>query len=85
MEDQNETKSSLELSNGNTAQLASVWYNLLLSKCTVRTNNVLQAYRDTFDNDDSFLLALMNISRKEVKSFRNCGRLTADEIGRAHV
>ena len=80
MEDQNVTKSSLELSNGNTAQLASVWYNLLLSKCTVRTNNVLQAYRDTFDNDDSFLLALMNISRKEVKSFRNCGRLTADEI-----
>ena len=80
MEDQNVTKPSLELSNGNTAQLASVWYNLLLSKCSVRTKNVLQAYRDTFDNDDSYLLALMNISRKEVKSFRNCGRLTADEI-----
>lgn len=80
MEEQNVTKSSQELSNNDIAPIASVWYNMLLSKCSVRTNNVLQAYRDTFDSDDSFLLSLMNISYKEVKSFRNCGRLTADEI-----
>lgn len=80
MQDTLSTNQPVQPNNDGTAQLASAWYNMLLSKCSVRTNNVLQAYRETFDSDDSFLLALMNISCKEVKSFRNCGRLTADEI-----
>ena len=55
-------------------------YNYLLSSLSVRTVNVLNAWREQFADDISFLYNLLAASHAEIISRKNCGRKTYHEI-----
>lgn len=80
MQDTLDTTQSVQPENTDAVQLASVWYPILLSQCSVRANNVLQVYCETFSDKSTFFQSLMNLTWRDVMNFRNCGRLTAKEI-----
>lgn len=80
MQDTLDTPQSVQPENTDAVQLASVWYPILLSQCSVRANNVLQVYCETFSDKSTFFQSLMNLTWRDVMNFRNCGRLTAKEI-----
>lgn len=55
-------------------------YDALLSFYSVRTNNVLAALQQKYDSKQDFLDAFIRISRDEIRSLKNCGAKTVDEI-----
>ena len=55
-------------------------YDAILSSQSVRTNNVLAALQQKYDNKQAFLTAFITMSRKEIRSLKNCGAKTVDEI-----
>jgi len=60
--------------------LATDWYPILLSSCSVRAQNVLSAYQAGFSSSSDFFTALLNISPQQAGELRNCGRKSVKEI-----
>ncbi len=55
-------------------------YDALLSFYSVRTNNVLAALQQKYASKQDFLDSFIRMSRKEIRSLKNCGAKTVDEI-----
>ena len=55
-------------------------YDALLSFYSVRTNNVLHALEGDYPDRHAFLDAFVKMSRRDIRSLKNCGAKTVDEI-----
>ena len=55
-------------------------YDALLSLYSVRTNNVLQALEGDYPDRQAFLDAFVKMSRRGIRSLKNCGAKTVEEI-----
>lgn len=55
-------------------------YDALLSLYSVRTKNVLQALERTYLGRQAFLDAFVKMSRRGIRSLKNCGAKTVEEI-----
>ena len=60
--------------------LATDWYPILLSSCSVRAQNVLSAFQAGFSSSSDFFTALLNISPQQARELRNCGSKSVEEI-----